>query len=65
MIYKKKTIIETMIYWLNLSPQATYVMNFIEFNNIFFLNYFFIVFAIYFSINLILKYKIKKKLLKK
>jgi len=40
MIYKKK-IIETIINWLNLSPQATYVMNFIEFNNVFFSKLFF------------------------
>lgn len=45
--------------WLDLSFQATHVMNFIVFNNIFL-----IIFIIYFSTNIILNGTIKKKLLK-
>jgi len=49
-----------MIDWFDLNPQVIHVMDFIEFNNVFFLNYFLIIFTVYFSTNSILKNKIKK-----
>jgi len=38
---KKKKIIETMTYWIDYSPLATRVMDYIKFNN-FFINFFLI-----------------------
>jgi len=49
-----------MIDWFDLNPQVIHVMDFIEFNNVFLLNYFLIIFIVYFSTNSILKNKIKK-----
>jgi hypothetical protein len=50
-----------MTYSLDLSSQATRVMDSIEFNNIFFSKLFFlIIFTVYFSTNTILKVKSRK-----